>query len=124
MFMSPYRVVEFEVWGGTPTGPDVYKRQVLLYDDDPEDPTSRFPYYITQKSGVRSLDHAEFFQCFAEVDVYKRQGLYSETQKKRRGCAYCHNVRTCTIRKIGMTCHGRRTRKKAKPCLLYTSRCV
>ena len=41
-------------------------------------------------------------------------GLYNETQKKRRGCAYCHNVRTCTIRKIGMTCHGRRTRKKAK----------
>ena len=39
-------------------------------------------------------------------------GLYNETQKKRRGCAYCHNVRTCTIRKIGMTCHGRRTRKK------------
>ncbi|WP_282191263.1 phage tail protein [Adlercreutzia caecimuris] len=41
-------------------------------------------------------------------------GLYNETQKKRRGCAYCHNVRTCTIRKIGMTCHGRRTKKKAK----------
>lgn len=41
-------------------------------------------------------------------------GLYNTTQKKRRGCAYCHNVKTCTIRKIGMTCHGRRTRKKAK----------
>lgn len=41
-------------------------------------------------------------------------GLYNETQKKRRGCAYCHNVRTCTIRKVGMTCHGRRTRKKAR----------
>ncbi len=42
-------------------------------------------------------------------------GLYNETQKKRRGCAYCHNVKTCTIRKIGMTCHGRRTRKKKTP---------
>lgn len=42
-------------------------------------------------------------------------GLYNTEQKKRRGCAYCHNVRTCTIRKIGMTCHGRRTRKKARP---------
>ena len=42
-----------------------FSESVLLYDDDPEDPTSRFPYYITQKSGVRSLDHAEFFQCFA-----------------------------------------------------------
>ncbi len=41
-------------------------------------------------------------------------GLYNTAQKKRRGCAYCHNVRTCTIRKIGMTCHGRRTRKKAR----------
>jgi hypothetical protein len=39
-------------------------------------------------------------------------GLYNKTQKKRRGCAYCHNVRTCTIRKIGMTCHGRRTRRR------------
>ena len=35
-----------------------FSESVLLYDDDPEDPTSRFPYYITQKSGVRSLDHA------------------------------------------------------------------
>ena len=37
-----------------------FSESVLLYDDNPEDPTSRFPYYITQKSGVRSLDHAEF----------------------------------------------------------------
>ena len=51
-------------------------------------------------------------------DAHERglhRGSTLETQKKRRGCAYCHNVRTCTIRKIGMTCHGRRTRKKAKP---------
>lgn len=41
-------------------------------------------------------------------------GLYNETKKKRRGCAYCHNVKTCTIRKIGMTCHGRRTKAKIR----------
>ena len=56
-----------------------FSESVLLYDDDPEDPTSRFPYYITQKSGVRSLDHAEFFQCFAEVlegrRIFYRQAL-------------------------------------------------
>lgn len=42
-------------------------------------------------------------------------GLYNQSKKKRRGCAYCHNMKTCTIRKIGMTCHGRRTRKRKKP---------
>ena len=39
-----------------------FSESVLLYDDDPEDPASRFPYYITQKSGVHSLEHAELFQ--------------------------------------------------------------
>ena len=54
-----------------------FSESVLLYDDDPEDPTSRFPYYITQKSGVRSLDHAEFFQCFAEV-LEGRRNFYRQ----------------------------------------------
>ena len=54
-----------------------FSESVLLYDDDPEDPTSRFPYDITQKSGVRSLDHAEFFQCFAEV-LEGRRNFYRQ----------------------------------------------
>ena len=54
-----------------------FSESVLLYDDDPEDPTSRFPYYITQKSGVRSLDHAEFFECFAEV-LEGRRNFYRQ----------------------------------------------
>lgn len=54
-----------------------FSESVLLYDDNPEDPTSRFPYYITQKSGVRSLDHAEFFQCFAEV-LEGRRNFYRQ----------------------------------------------
>jgi len=35
---------------------------------DVEDPSlSSFPFYITQKSGVRSLDHSKFFDAFAIV---------------------------------------------------------
>ena len=54
-----------------------FSESVLLYENDPESPLSRFPYYITQKSGVRSLDHAEFFQCFAEV-LEGRRNFYRQ----------------------------------------------
>ena len=54
-----------------------FSESVLLYENDPDDPTAKFPYYITQKSGVRSLDHAEFFQCFAEV-LEGRRNFYRQ----------------------------------------------
>ena len=54
-----------------------FSESVLLYEDAPDDPVARFPYYITQKSGVRSLDHAEFFQCFAEV-LQSRRNFYRQ----------------------------------------------
>lgn len=39
-------------------------------------------------------------------------GLYDPARKKRRGCAHCHNAKTCTMRRIGMPCHGRRPKRK------------
>lgn len=35
---------------------------VLVYESA-DSPTSEFPYYVFRKSGVRSLDHASFFNC-------------------------------------------------------------
>ena len=54
-----------------------FSESVLLYEKPSEDSISHFPYYITQKSGVRSLDHAEFFECFAEV-LEARRHFYRE----------------------------------------------
>lgn len=54
-----------------------FSESVLLYEDDAENPCARFPYYIMQKSGVRSLDHAEFFECFAEV-LEGRRNFYRQ----------------------------------------------
>ena len=54
-----------------------FSESVLLYEKPSDDSISHFPYYITQKSGVRSLDHAEFFSCFAEV-LEARRHFYRE----------------------------------------------
>ena len=62
-----------------------------------------------KRLGLTSDDEGNISNQWSILGVI---GLYNESKKKRRGCAYCHNVKTCTIRKIGMTCHGRRTRKK------------
>ena len=81
--------------------------------------TEDFPLYMNKtltfftqaekRLGVSSDDEGNVNNQWSTLGVI---GLYNESKKKRRGCAYCHNVKTCTIRKIGMTCHGRRTRKK------------
>lgn len=54
-----------------------FNESVLLYETPSDDSVSRFPYYITQKSGVRSLDHAGFYECFAEV-LESRRHFYTE----------------------------------------------
>ncbi len=54
-----------------------FSESVLLYENGGDESLARFPYYITQKSGVRSLDHAEFFQCFAEV-LEGRRNFYRQ----------------------------------------------
>jgi AcrR family transcriptional regulator len=44
-----------------------FPEPILVRENDSSSSISQFPYYITQKSGVRSLDHSEFFRCFADV---------------------------------------------------------
>lgn len=42
-----------------------FPENILVYSDT--DIYPEFPFYITQKSGVRSLDHSAFFEAFAAV---------------------------------------------------------
>ena len=49
-----------------------FPESTLVYETDATDSSAQFPFYILQKSGVRSLDHAEFFDCFAHVLEAKR----------------------------------------------------
>ena len=50
-----------------------FPESALVYEDATTDSVARFPYYILQKSGVRSLDHSEFFECFGNVLEAKRR---------------------------------------------------
>lgn len=54
-----------------------FPESALLYEEPTADSITRFPYYVTQKSGVRSLDHAKFFECFAEV-LQNRRSFYRQ----------------------------------------------
>ena len=49
-----------------------FPESTLVYETGATDSSAQFPFYILQKSGVRSLDHAEFFDCFAHVLEAKR----------------------------------------------------
>ena len=44
-----------------------FPENILVYKKDEDPSLSSFPFYITQKSGVRSLDHSKFFDAFAIV---------------------------------------------------------
>ncbi len=44
-----------------------FPENILVYKKGDEDSLAGFPFYITQKSGVRSLDHSKFFESFALV---------------------------------------------------------
>ena len=44
-----------------------FPENLLVYKKDEDPSLSSFPFYITQKSGVRSLDHSKFFDAFAIV---------------------------------------------------------
>ena len=47
------------------------------YEEPSKDSVTQFPFYITQKSGVRSLDHSKFFDVFASV-LEKRRTFYTQ----------------------------------------------
>ncbi|MGI6105487.1 MAG: TetR/AcrR family transcriptional regulator C-terminal domain-containing protein [Raoultibacter sp.] len=54
-----------------------FPESTLVYEEASEDSISQFPYYITQKSGVRSLDHSEFFNCFSKT-IEGRRRFYTQ----------------------------------------------
>ena len=50
-----------------------FPESMLVYEDSSDDPKAHFPFYITKKSGVRSLNHAAFYDCFAKVLESRRK---------------------------------------------------
>lgn len=44
-----------------------FPENVLVYNRNEDPSLAALPFYITQKSGVRSLDHSKFFDAFAIV---------------------------------------------------------
>lgn len=54
-----------------------FPESALVYEEHTNDSASMFPYYIMQKSGVRSLDHSKFFDCFGKV-LESRRRFYTQ----------------------------------------------
>lgn len=54
-----------------------FPENILVYEALSKESVSQFPYYITQKSGVRSLDHSKFFDAFATV-LERRRTFYTQ----------------------------------------------
>ena len=54
-----------------------FPENILVYEKGSDDSLARFPYYITQKSGVRSLDHSKFFDAFALV-LERNRSFYAQ----------------------------------------------
>ena len=54
-----------------------FPENILVYEPPSKESVSQFPYYITQKSGVRSLDHSRFFDAFATV-LERRRIFYTQ----------------------------------------------
>jgi len=50
-----------------------FPENVLAYEDPKSGNLAQFPYYIMQKTGVRSLDHSQFFECFSKTLNQKSQ---------------------------------------------------
>lgn len=58
---------------------DRFGEDQLVYESDRngKDPSSRYPYYLFNKKGVRSLDHSEFFYVLAEC-LQNRRAYYAK----------------------------------------------
>lgn len=50
---------------------------VLVYNKEDEGSLAKLPFYITQKSGIRSLDHSKFFDTFASV-LERQRNFYTQ----------------------------------------------
>ena len=54
-----------------------FPEEILVYEKNSDDSLSRFPFYIRKKSGIRSLDHSEFWGVFARV-LESRRKFYTQ----------------------------------------------
>ena len=54
-----------------------FPEELLVYEKDDDSSMAQFPYYIRKKSGIRSLDHSEFFGVFARV-LESRRKFYAQ----------------------------------------------
>ena len=54
-----------------------FPEELLVYEKDTDSSMAQFPYYIRKKSGIRSLDHSEFFGVFARV-LESRRKFYTQ----------------------------------------------
>lgn len=69
-----------------------FPEEILIYEKEANDSLAQFPYYIRKKTGVRSLDHSEFFGVFAHVIEARRkfytQALYETGPNALRNYLY------------------------------------
>ncbi len=54
-----------------------FPENILVYEPNSDSSVAQFPFYITQKSGVRSLDHSQFFASFA-VTLEHNRSFYAQ----------------------------------------------
>ncbi|MFR7745983.1 MAG: TetR/AcrR family transcriptional regulator C-terminal domain-containing protein [Eggerthellaceae bacterium] len=54
-----------------------FPENILVYEKEGEGKLPELPYYITQKSGVRSLDHSKFFATFAII-LERERDFYAQ----------------------------------------------
>lgn len=64
-----------------------FPESILVYEEPSKDSVTQFPFYITQKSGVRSLDHSKFFDVFAERARKASHLLYAGAARNRTACS-------------------------------------
>ena len=73
-----------------------FPENILVYKKDEDPSLSSFSFYITQKSGVRSLDHSKFFDAFAIV-LERNRAFYMQALPKPGPppCASIYTICTC-----------------------------
>lgn len=102
-----------------------FPETILVYEPE-EGPYAEFPYYITKKSGVRSLDHSAFFSAFAKT-LEERQGFYSQALACNDTCSlrnYLYNLYLPALRNdIGIILSNRYLSEESTQFLadFYTS---
>ena len=69
-----------------------FSESSLIYEEPSPAATSRLPFYIRQKSGIRSLNHAEFFDCFASVLESRRSFYYQALMETGPGSLHSPKV--------------------------------